>query len=338
MCIRDRVVSDGGEEELTAPQIFINTGSSSRKPQIEGAENSRYVYFSDGLMQLSELPRRLVIVGGGYIGMEFASMYANFGSEVTVVQRGSTFLPREDEEIAATVLERLNQLGVRVLFSAEPKKIEDRDGYAVLSLDAPEGPAALAAEAILLATGREANTAGLNLKAAGVETTGRGAVKTDEHLRTSNPAVYAMGDVVGGRQFTYISLDDYRIVKSAVLGDGGRTTENRGAVPYSVFLDPPFSRVGLTEKEAREQGYEVKIAKLPAAAIPKAQVLKETAGLLKAVIDAKTGKILGAHLFCAESHEIINLIKKMCIRDSHWPWYGCYRPCRERHHPCFRRS
>lgn len=304
-----KVVSDGGEEELTAPQIFINTGSSSRKPQIEGAENSRYVYFSDGLMQLSELPRRLVIVGGGYIGMEFASMYANFGSEVTVVQRGSTFLPREDEEIAATVLERLNQLGVRVLFSAEPKKIEDRDGYAVLSLDAPEGPAALAAEAILLATGREANTAGLNLKAAGVETTGRGAVKTDEHLRTSNPAVYAMGDVVGGLQFTYISLDDYRIVKSAVLGDGGRTTENRRAVPYSVFLDPPFSRVGLTEKEAREQGYEVKIAKLPAAAIPKAQVLKETAGLLKAVIDAKTGKILGAHLFCAESHEIINLIK-----------------------------
>ena len=157
----------------------------------------------------------------------------------------------------------------------------------MLSLDAPEGPAALAAEAILLATGREANTAGLNLGAAGVETTGRGAVKTDEHLRTSNPAVYAMGDVVGGLQFTYISLDDYRIVKSAVLGDGGRTTENRGAVPYSVFLDPPFSRVGLTEKEAREQGYEVKIAKLPAAAIPKAQVLKETAGLLKAVIDAK---------------------------------------------------
>lgn len=206
-------------------------------------------------------------------------------------------------------MERLNQLGVRVLFSAEPKKIEDRDGYAVLSLDAPEGPAALAAEAILLATGREANTAGLNLEAADVETTGRGAVKTDEHLRTSNPAVYAMGDVVGGLQFTYISLDDYRIVKSAVLGDGGRTTENRGAVPYSVFLDPPFSRVGLTEKEAREQGYEVKIAKLPAAAIPKAQVLKETAGLLKAVIDAKTGKILGAHLFCAESHEIINLIK-----------------------------
>ena len=153
------------------------------------------------------------------------------------------------------------------------------------------------------------NIGGLRLEAAGVAVTGRGAVQVDECLRTSIPHIWAMGDVTGGLQFTYISLDDSRIVKSQVLGDGSRTTENRGAVPYSVFLDPPLSRVGLTEDEARRQGYEVKIGKLPAAAVPKAQVLRQPSGLLKAVIDGKTGRILGAHLFCAESHEMINLLK-----------------------------
>ena len=132
---------------------------------------------------------------------------------------------------------------------------------------------------------------------------------TDEHLRTNVPNIYAMGDVVGGLQFTYISLDDFRIVRSAVLGDGSYTTKKRGAVPYSVFLNPPFSRVGMSEQEAQEKGYSVKVARLPAAAIPKAQVLEQPGGLLKAVIDQDTGHILGAHLFCEESHEMINLIK-----------------------------
>ena len=168
---------------------------------------------------------------------------------------------------------------------------------------------ALEAEAILVATGRRPNVEGLNPEAAGVELTARGAIKTDESLRTTAPNIWAMGDAAGGLQFTYISLDDYRIVSSAVLGNGSRLTTNRGQVPYSVFLDPPFSRVGLSEKEAREKGLEVKIARLAAAAIPKAQILKRPQGLLKAVIDAKTGQILGAHLFCEESHEMINLIK-----------------------------
>ena len=134
-------------------------------------------------------------------------------------------------------------------------------------------------------------------------------MKTDERMRTTAPNIWAMGDVAGGLQFTYISLDDFRIVKSQLLGDGSRTTQNRGAVPYSVFLDPPFSRVGLTEAEARAAGYRVRIARLAAGAIPKAQVLQKPVGLLKAVIDAGTGHILGAHLFCEESHELINLLK-----------------------------
>jgi pyruvate/2-oxoglutarate dehydrogenase complex dihydrolipoamide dehydrogenase (E3) component len=179
----------------------------------------------------------------------------------------------------------------------------------VLTVRTPQGEAHLAADAVLVATGRRPNLEGLRPEAAGIALTERGAVQTDEHLRTTAPNIWAMGDVVGGLQFTYISLDDFRIVKSDVLGDGSRTTRNRGAVPYSVFLDPPFSRVGLTEKEARQQGRSVKIARLPVAAIPKAQVLSNPTGLLKAVIDAETNQILGAHLFCEESHELINLVK-----------------------------
>lgn len=150
---------------------------------------------------------------------------------------------------------------------------------------------------------------GLHPENAGIQLTKRGAIQTDEGLRTSVPHIWAMGDVAGGLQFTYISLDDSRIVKSQILGDGSRTTQNRGAVPYSVFLDPPLSRVGMTEKEAREAGFEVKVARMMTAAAPRARVLKATTGMLKAVIDAGTGQILGAHFYCAESHELINLIK-----------------------------
>lgn len=298
-----------GIEELEADQIFLNTGARPFIPLIPGLQSSEYVYISETLMDLETLPEQLVIIGGGYIGMEYASLYTNFGSKVTVIQDGPIFLPREDEEIAQAVLSSLQGRGVRVMLSAQVQSVRDDDDHAVVSVVTQNGEEALPANAVLVATGRRPNVAGLHLDTAGVELTSRGAVKTDKNLQTTVPHIWAMGDVVGGLQFTYISLDDFRIVKSQILGDGTRNTENRGAVPYSVFLDPPFSRVGLSEKEAREQGYDVKIARLPAAAIPKAQVLCKPAGLLKAVIDGKTGHILGAHLFCEESHELINLLK-----------------------------
>ena len=187
--------------------------------------------------------------------------------------------------------------------------MREGEGTALVDLTMGGEARTLEAEAVLVATGRRPELEGLHPEAAGVELTPRGAVKVDAQLRTTAPHIFAMGDVAGGLQFTYISLDDSRIVRSALLGDGGRTTENRGAVPYSVFLDPPFSRVGLTEQEARDAGYQVKIARLQAAAIPKAQILRQPTGLLKAVVDADSGRVLGAHLFCAESHEMINLLK-----------------------------
>ena len=303
------VEKDGRTFQVEGEQIFINTGSSAFIPPIEGLKGNPYVYTSEGLLNLTELPSRLVIIGGGYIGVEFSSIYASFGSKVTILQDGDIFLPREDEEIAGAVRESLESRGIRVMTGVKVKALEQAEGKALVAVDNGKEVQKLEAEAVLVATGRRPNTAGLNLEAAGVEIGPRGGIVTDDSLTTTAPHIYAMGDVRGGLQFTYISLDDFRIVKSKVLGDGSYTLKERGAVPYSVFLIPPFSRVGLSEIEAVEKGYKVKVARLAAAAIPKAQVLEQPAGLLKAVIDEETGLILGAHLFCQESYEMINLIK-----------------------------
>lgn len=299
---------DGTRETIEAAQAFINTGARPFVPPILGVDGPR-VHVSETLLDVRTLPERLVIIGGGYIGMEFASMYANFGSQVTVVQNEDAFLPREDAEIAAAVLDSVEGRGIRVIRGAGVQRIDDEADQAVVTVEISGAEERLPADAVLVATGRRPNVDGLNLEAAGVELTERGAVRTDEHLRTTAPNIWALGDVAGGLQFTYISLDDSRIVKADVLGDGARTTANRGTVPYSVFLDPPFSRAGMTEQEARDAGFDVKVAKLPAAAIPKAQLLQKPMGLLKAVVDAGTGRILGAHLFCEESYEMINTIK-----------------------------
>ena len=303
------VEKDGKTFQVEGEQIFINTGSSAFIPPIEGLKGNPYVYTSEGLLNLTELPSRLVIIGGGYIGVEFSSIYASFGSKVTILQDGDIFLPREDEEIAGAVRESLESRGIRVMTGVKVRALEQAEGKALVAVDNGKEVQKLEAEAVLVATGRRPNTAGLNLEAAGVEIGPRGGIVTDDSLTTTAPHIYAMGDVRGGLQFTYISLDDFRIVKSKVLGDGSYTLKERGAVPYSVFLIPPFSRVGLSEKEAVEKGYKVKVARLAAAAIPKAQVLEQPAGLLKAVIDEETGLILGAHLFCQESYEMINMIK-----------------------------
>ena len=303
------VEKDGKTFQVEGEQIFINTGSSAFIPPIEGLKGNPYVYTSEGLLNLTELPSRLVIIGGGYIGVEFSSIYASFGSKVTILQDGDIFLPREDEEIAGAVRESLESRGIRVMTGVKVKALEQAGGKALVAVDNGKEVQKLEAEAVLVATGRRPNTAGLNLEAAGVEIGPRGGIVTDDSLTTTAPHIYAMGDVRCGLQFTYISLDDFRIVKSKVLGDGSYTLKKRGAVPYSVFLIPPFSRVGLSEKEAVEKGYKVKVARLAASAIPKAQVLEQPAGLLKAVIDEETGLILGAHLFCQESYEMINMIK-----------------------------
>lgn len=306
----NRVKIETAEEtfEVEGDQIFINTGSVSVIPPIKGIEGNPYVYTSDSLMELDVLPKRLAIIGGGYIGLEYASMYTDFGAEVTVYQIEDKLIPREDRDIAEAIQKAFEDKGVRFEMNVQTEEIENAGDEAVVHYKKDGTALSASADAVLIATGRKPNTDGLNLEAAGVEKTPRGAVKVDEKLRTSAPNIWAMGDVAGGLQFTYVSLDDFRIVKDQLAGSGKRASNDR-TVPYSVFIDPPFSRVGLNEEEAAAQGYHVKIAKLPAAAIPKAQVLRKPVGLLKAVIDADTNKILGAMLFCEESYEMINIVK-----------------------------
>lgn len=291
---------------IQAEQFFINTGSVPRIPAIEGADKTAGVYTSAGLMELDTLPERLTIIGGGYIGLEFASMFAAFGSKVTVIQHGETFLPREDEDIASEIRSLLEAQGIVFCLGEKPVKISDGPSVSVQK----EGRVRLiSGDAVLLATGRVPNTADLNCEAAGVAVTSRGAIQVDELLRTTAPNIWALGDVAGGLQHTYISLDDFRIVWGQLSGEASHSTAERINVPYSVFLGTPYSRVGMNEREARDAGYHVKIARMPAAAIPKAHILQKTRGVLKAVIDADSGKILGAMLLCAESHEMVNVIK-----------------------------
>ncbi len=295
-----------GTIELQSQHIIINTGSQTVIPPIKGIENNPSVYTSTSIMEMATLPKRMVIIGGGYIGLEFASMYASFGSEVTVLESYPILIGREDRDIADSVKAALEKKGIKFILNAKVKSV---DGATVHYEDAVSGNAfSLDAEAILLATGRRPYTEGLNLSAAGVETDERGAIKVNSHLVTTNPNIRAVGDVKGGLQFTYISLDDYRIIREDLFGDGHRELTDRDPVSYSVFIDPPLARIGINEDEATKQGLDVMIKKLPVMAIPRAKTLGETDGLLKAVIDKKTNKILGCMLFAPDSSEVINIV------------------------------
>ena len=294
------------KESLQAPRIFINTGAESIIPPIEGIKGNPHVFTSTSIMELKELPEKLAVIGGGYVGLEFASMYASFGSQVTVLEGHADLIPREDRDVAGIVKEVLEKTGITFRMNA---KVQSIAGKEIAVRDAVSGePFHLEADAILLATGRRPFTEGLNLEAAGVETDERGAVKVNERLQTTNPHVWAIGDVKGGLQFTYISLDDYRIIREDLFGDSARSTADRDPVGYSVFIDPPLSRIGLNEEEALRKSLNVKIGKLPVAGIPRALTLGETEGLFKVVIDADTNKIVGCTLFGPESSEVLNSV------------------------------
>lgn len=290
---------------IEGTNIVINTGAESVIPNIKGIETSQRVYDSKAMMDLTQQPKRLVIVGGGYIALEFASMFANFGTEVTVLERADHILKKEDEAIAKQVTEDLTQKGIQFVFDAETEAIQDEAD--VTKVVTSQGT--FEADAVLIATGRQPNTEGLNLAAAGVEVGQRGEIVVNDQMQTSVDHIYAVGDVHGGLQFTYISLDDFRIVKSQIFGDGQRTLEQRGAVPYTMFIDPPMSRVGMTAAEAREKGYEVLENQVPVNTMPRHKINNDTRGLFKAVVDAKSGQVLGATLYGKQSEELINIVK-----------------------------
>jgi len=302
------IESNGENIQIEGEKIFINTGATTIIPNIKGISESKHVYTSTSLMELKELPKKLTVIGAGYIGLEFASIYSEFGSEVTVIDMADRLMPREDEEIAERVKAILEAKGIKFLLKSKIEEIADRNGKGYVKISGEAGEIEVESDAILVAIGRKPNTDGLNLEAAGVKTDERGAVAVDETLKTTADNIWAMGDVKGGLQFTYISLDDFRIIRDNVYGNGNRTVNDRNVIPYSVFINPPLSRVGMTEKEAVEKGYEVKTGRLEAMAIPKGKIEGVTDGLLKTVVDAKTDKILGCTLLCNTSHEMINVV------------------------------
>ena len=289
---------------LEGENIVINTGGRPVIPNIKGIENNKSIFLSEDIMNLEKLPKTLTIIGGGYIGLEFATIYSSFGSDVTIIQNEEEFLPREDEDIVNAIRKTLEEKGIKIITGAKITEIEN--STVIYSIGEEERK--LESDIILLATGRRPNTDNLRVENAGIVLNERGGIKTDDHLRTDAENIWAAGDVCGKLQFTYISLDDSRIILDDMNGNRVRTINNRGAFSYSVFIQPTFSRVGMNEKEAMMNNVKYRVVKLPVMAIPKAKVLRKTEGMLKALIK-EDGTILGAELFCEESHEMINFIK-----------------------------
>jgi pyruvate/2-oxoglutarate dehydrogenase complex dihydrolipoamide dehydrogenase (E3) component len=303
-----------GDDQLTvhADTIVINTGAVPMLPDIPGLRDNSRVVTSTELLSLPRRPERLLILGGGYVGVEFASMQASFGTNVTLLQRRAHILPAEDEDISDRVAALLTERGVRVVTDAAVNAVRDTaDGVTVDytladgTVDSAEG------DLVLAALGRRPMTDGLGLENIGIETDHGGAVLVDEHLRTSLPHVFALGDVNGGLQHTYISLDDYRIVLDQLSGAGARSTADRVAVPHVIFTTPPLARVGLTEREARGTGWHVRTATREVeamATVPRTRIVGDTRGAMKAVTDATTGEVLGVTILAYDSHEIINTV------------------------------
>ncbi|HCT9710207.1 MULTISPECIES: reactive chlorine resistance oxidoreductase RclA [Citrobacter] len=309
-----RVVQSTGAIELSGEKIFINTGAQSTVPDVEGLTTTPGVFDSTGLLNLTQRPERLGILGGGYIGVEFASMFANFGSKVTLYEAAPLFLAREDRDIAEAIARILRDKGVEIILNANVQAVSSGDGAVQVKM----AGGVQTVDALLVASGRKPATENLQLQKAGVDVNDRGAIIVNKYLRTSADNIWAMGDVTGGLQFTYISLDDFRIVRDNLSGEGRRHTGDRQNVPYSVFMTPPLSRVGMTEEQARASGASVQVVTLPVAAIPRARVMDDTRGVLKAVVDSETKQILGVSLLCVDSHEMINIIKT--VMDAGLPY------------------
>ena len=315
-----KVALPEGDIELQGKEIFINTGSTPIIPAIDGIKESQKVYTSTTLLDLNVLPQHLIIVGGGYIGLEFASMYAEFGSKVTLLEGGNRFMPRNDQDIANSVKEVLEKKGIEIHLNARAQSIHDtNDGVTLTYSDVSDGtPYFVDGDAILIATGRKPMIEGLNLQAAGIGVDAHGAIVVNDQLRTTVPHVWAMGDVKGGPQFTYLSLDDFRIIRDQLFGDKKRDIGDRDPVQYAVFIDPPLAHIGITEEEALKRGYSFKVSRLPATSVVRSRTLKQTDGMLKAIVNDHSGKIMGCTLFCAEAPEIINIVAMAMKTGQHY--------------------
>ena len=303
------IVLDSGEKtKIKGERIFINTGATPIIPQVKGLKESKYILDSTAAMDQNSLPNELVILGAGYIGMEFASMFARYGAKVTVLDTNEKFLKREDDDISEMLFNDLSQDGIEFKLGAKVVEVKDLSDKVEIIYEINGKKQTVKADKLLVATGRKSVTEGLGLENTDIELDERGAIKVDDYLRTTAENVWAIGDVKGGPQFTYISLDDFRIIFDQLYGKGKRKVSDRNLVPYSVFITPALSRVGLNEVEAKNSKIEYKLFKLAATSIPKAKVIGNTRGMYKILVDPDTEEILGATIYGEESYEVINLI------------------------------
>ncbi len=294
---------------LTAKRIYINTGSRTSVPDTPGLAEVPYLT-STSIMELEVLPEHLVIVGGGYIALEFAQVFRRLGSAVTVLLRGERFLPAEDADIADCVKQILQDDGIRFISNAKIQSVA-RDGSSGVAVSLADAEP-LQCSHLMLAIGRKPNTEGLNLELCGVKTDERGNIKVNDKLETDAENIWAIGDCNGGPLFTHVSWDDFRIIRDNVLHNANRSTAGR-LVPYTLFIDPELGRVGLTEEQARKKGFDILLAKIPAAKIPRSNTSGEVKGLLKAVIDKESKQILGCSLLCHSAGEVMSVVQMAMI-------------------------
>lgn len=295
-----------GGEELESERIFINTGTRVDVPHLDGLEQVDFLT-NASIMELTDLPEHLLVLGGGYIGLEFGQMFRRLGSQVTVIHRSDHILPREDNDVTEELQKALEQEGIRFILQAQTTRVDKQGGQVVLTVAAGAGSETVRGSHLLVATGRRPNSDDLGLEKAGVQLDRQGFVQVNNRLETNVPGIWALGDVKGGPAFTHISFNDYQIVYGYLIEGKSLSTDNR-IVPYAVFTDPQLGRVGLTEKEARRLGRRLKIGKIPMAWVARAIERDETAGLMKIIVDAETDRILGAAILATEGGELVQIL------------------------------
>jgi len=300
-------LNDGGSRVLVGDRIFLNLGTSATIPQLAGLAAAGPLTHIEAL-ELDRLPEHLIVLGGGFVGLELAQAYRRFGSRVTIIEHGPQLLGREDPDVADAIRQILSDEGIEIVLAAEALGVQGRSGAGIsLLVRAPRGERTIDGSDILAAAGRTPNTAGIGLERAGVDLDARGYVKVNDRLETSAPDVWAIGECAGSPQFTHVSFDDFRIIRDNLAG-GSRTTRDR-LIPYCLFTDPPLARVGLSEGEARRRGVAVRVAKLPISAVLRTRTIAETRGFMKALIDAQDDRILGFTMIGPEAGEVMAAVQ-----------------------------
>jgi len=304
----DVSLKTGETLHLSAGAIFLDTGTRPHIPKLPGLDSAPYLT-STTIMELDQIPEHLIIMGGGYIGLEFGQMFRRFGSRVTIVEQAPRLVMQEDEDVSGAVADVLREDGIEVLTETTVQSVERRgEGSLRLTVKSQDGERALTGSHLLVAVGRIPNTEHLRLDAAGVNKTDKGFIAVNNRLETNVPGIYAMGEVAGSPPFTHISYDDFRIVRDNLLQGGSRTTTDR-LVPYTMFIDPQLGRVGMSETQAREKGRDIKVAAMPMSQVARAIEVDETRGMVKVVVDSGTSQILGAAVLGLEGGEIMAMLE-----------------------------